>query len=101
MHLPVTEYPLQQFLHVLGKQDSLVCEASDIQFKGAERLYDDACDVGISIRSHHTNRVVRFYLMATERDVDRDITAWTFQACPEEQDRNGSWINLNVVIWND
>lgn len=92
--------PLERFTY--NKEDkSLSAFESDLRnrpFDGTypwlHRLYDDACDEGIAIRSHHTGVVQRFYLERTE-ERDGDLLAWHFK--PTHQNQNIK----SVVIFND
>lgn len=59
-----------------------------------QRLYNDALDVGIVIRSHHTGRVERFCLVRTE-ERDGDLLSWQFGPAP------GNETGLTVTIFND
>jgi len=43
------------------------------------RLFDDAADVGISIRSHVTGRIETFYLEREDKDAEGDATGWWFK----------------------
>lgn len=70
--------------------------ASDLgQRNPLYQLYLDACDEGISIRSHKTNKVEVFCLVREETNSDNDLVAWHFNpvdaACPVK----------HVVIFND
>ena len=58
------------------------------------RMYDDAADAGIAIRSHKTGKVERFYLERTE-ERDGDLMAWHFR--PESP----GCIVKSVTIFND
>lgn len=75
--LPMKELPLAYFTAVKG---ALVSEASTI-WGGVpvtlQRIYNDAADVGIAIRSNYTGNVMRFALDREERTED-GIIAWHF-----------------------
>lgn len=61
-----------------GKETHMCAEASD--FDGAfkpHRLYNDACDIGIAIKSGRTGVVERFTLTRTETR-DDELLAWCF-----------------------
>lgn len=78
---------------------TLVAEASDFgpMRDGAwwmQRLYDDACDVGIAIRSHETDRVQVFHL-EREETRDGDLLAWHFKPMDKTCPVRG------VTIFND
>jgi hypothetical protein len=60
------------------ENNALVAEASDLGHSQlVHRLYDDACDLGIAIRSHHTGKVKRFVLAGTDKSGD-DVAGWRF-----------------------
>ena len=76
--------------HILSKKE-LVTEASTLGLRPGhqwERLYDDACDVGIVLRSHKTGVEIRWYLQDTERDAEGDVTCWKFRPCSESARKN-------------
>jgi hypothetical protein len=79
--LYMTEMDLRKFTWT-KKDGSLVAEASDFgPLRDGrwwlQRIYNDACDIGIAIRSHVTETVEKFYLQ-TEHERDGDLTHWTF-----------------------
>lgn len=51
-----------------------VAEASDLPAFG--RVYDDACDVGLTVVSTRTGREVVFVVEHTARDNDGDVIEW-------------------------
>lgn len=82
--------------YMLGRSASgnmLVAEASDFgpAFR-IERLYNDACDVGIAIRSNRTDVVKTFALIETERR-DGELVAWHFADTDNTP--------LKVTVFND
>lgn len=75
--------PLERFTR---HGDTLTAFESDLRnhpFDGTyhwlRRLFNDACDVGMAIRSHHTGRIVRFTL-EREETRDGDLMAFHFTA---------------------
>lgn len=102
MKLNPPELTLERFHYdpktgVLSAEDSQLRNQSfDGHYRWLGRLYDDACDEGIAIRSTKTGKVVRFYLHSTERNRDNDITCWNF--FPEDATKTGI---RSVVIFND
>lgn len=88
--LPLRPLPLSRF-HWDRVLRRLSAEASDfgpgrtgLWWLG--RLYADACDVGIVIRSEATGREERFVLDETVRDDrgDDEVVAWTFKPLDPE-----------------
>lgn len=80
----------------------LVAEASDLGYHGPRRIYDDACDVGVAIRSHRTGRLVRFYLDSEDRDhTGEDVAGWRFRPIAEDARRVPGAARTSVLIIND
>jgi hypothetical protein len=78
MLLDITSYPIKLFAWV--KPDKLVAEASTLGFPVGkfpfQRLYDDACDVGIRIQG---NKDVRFLFVEEDvNDYDQELKCWKF-----------------------
>ncbi len=97
--LDVPPLPLERF--TLTNKDHLSTFESDLRsgpfdgtFPWLHRLYDDAADVGIAIRSHHTGQVVYFHLEDQE-ERDGEIVAWHFKPIP------GETFTGTVTIFND
>lgn len=80
---------------------TLVAEASTLGYHGPRRIYDDACDVGIAVRSHRTGRLVRFYLDSEDMDRTDDVAGWRFQPIPEDARRVPNAARTYVLIIND
>lgn len=79
---------------------TLVAEASDLGFRGSRRIYDDACDVGVAVRSERTGQTVRFY----EKDQDvreGHVCGWWFEPIPEDVRRGRVPANARILIIND
>ncbi len=87
--------------HVSGT--TLVAEASDFGplrdgIWWISRIYADAADVGIAIRSHHTGKVVVFGLVEQKKDREGDLQSWEFEILDEF--RKISTVT-HVTIFND
>lgn len=82
LHVPT--YSLERFDR--QKPDLLVAEASDLGVRvPLHRFFNDACDVGIAIRSHKTGREVRFLFTHEDKTPDGDIAGWNFEAYDKDQ----------------
>ena len=95
-YLATPEVSLQHFSWC-KEAGTLTAFASDFGPLGTEwmgRLYNDACDVGFTIRSHHSSECQRFVL-EREEVRDGDLVAWHFT--PESNLGTVS----RVTIWND
>jgi hypothetical protein len=83
------------------KDDTFTAEASDFKGHNYERqIYDDACDIGIAIKSSVTGKVMKFHLHDTKIDNDNDILFWEYHPCSEDA-RDPKLKNLKVIIFND
>ena len=60
-----------------------------------QRLYNDACDEGLAVRSPQTGREVRFSYNRTEKDSEGDVIKWVYDAVDSDQPIK------NVIIFND
>lgn len=99
--LPVKIYSSDHFCFSKGR---FVVYASDLGLSAGQepgqRLYSDACDIGLAIQSKQTGAVVRYSLEATDKDADGDVRAWVFM--PVEADcKNAATRRTRVVILND
>lgn len=93
--LPLDRFSFDKVKGVLSAMES---DLRDQPFNGTypwlSQIWDDACDVGCTIRSHHTGKEERFYL--EREDVrDGDLLAWYFKPV------NAKGRVKEVVIFND
>lgn len=79
---------------------TLVAEASTLRYDLPRQIYDDACDVGIAIRSDRTGRIVRFYLTGEDTDGE-DVAGWRFEPIAEDTRRVPGSGRTRVLIIND
>ncbi len=70
-------------------------EASTVHYHHSYRLYDDAADFGVWVKSHRTGKMMPFTLKSEVTDPDGDVQAWEF----EGWDQSGKVADL--VIFND
>ncbi len=61
-----------------------------------QRIYDDACDVGIAVHNKDTGRTEVFYLHDVKEDGEGDIQAWSFRPLNEKLATV-----KEVIIFND
>jgi hypothetical protein len=81
--------------------NDLLVEASTIGFRRFERLYDDACDEGVVLRSPRTGAEVRWYLTETVKDGEDDVLEWKLKPCSESVYTNPSVRDCTLRILND
>lgn len=80
---------------------TFISDVSDLGPQVFERIYDDACDVGVQLVSAKTGKVIPFLMNDEVRDFDNDILRWNFVVEPTYARRNPSIADLKVVIFND
>jgi hypothetical protein len=74
----------------------LTAEASDLGPAWLQTCYKDTGFLGLAIRSHKTDRVVRFTQVTTLRDREGEAYGWKF----EPIDKDGHRIT-EVIVFND
>ena len=87
-------------------QGLMVAEASDLGLRPGhvwEQLYDDACDVGIALRSHKTGVVTTWYLCEgdTVKDADGDILWWVLKPTTETVRSAPTLAAYRLKVFND
>lgn len=98
--LPLIEFPSSMFSWSEGG-NMATCEASDMENRHLQRIYDDAMDVGFAIKSDKTGRVVKFFMESVETDTEGEITHWVYKACHEDVRVNPAAAFVNVWVFND
>lgn len=79
---------------------TLVAEASTLGYHSPSRIYDDACDVGVAVRSDKTGKTIRYYL--SDQDVcNEDVAGWRFEPIAEDARRIPGAARTKLLIIND
>jgi hypothetical protein len=79
-------------------------EASDLGNRHLQRFYDDACDVGFSIKSSRTGNVVDYVMTDVTYHLDgedREIFCWKYTPSAESERKFPSCKGTKALIWND
>jgi hypothetical protein len=100
MRLTLVEHSSDQFTFDASDETFTAC-ASDLNNRHLERIYDDACDVGLAIKSAKTGVVITYYMDKTHYDREHDITHWTYKPCSEDVRKHPEAIWTEVIIFND
>lgn len=83
----------------------LVADASDLGFGAGtvpgERMFNDAADWGIAVRSAHTGRVVRFSLISENRNHDNEVVAWVYRPILADVKDCVKACTLRMLVIND
>ena len=87
--------PSDRFTYIPEKR-LMVAEASTIRLP-FRRIYDDACDIGLAVRSARSGEVVTF-VVSQEYRRDGDVTHWDVVPIPEHRRRARK---VRIRIWND
>lgn len=98
MLLKPNPVPSRHFTRLAGV---LVAEASDLGREPFGRVYDDACDAGLTIVSERTGREVVFYVEREVRDAERELLYHVLLPTPESVRRVGCSPSLTVHVFND
>ena len=99
--LEVTKYSSEGISHN-AHRGLLVCEASDLgrDFR-LERLYDDACDVGMALINPRTGNVTRWALKEEIRDQEHELLGWMLAPTPETVRKQPELKDYQLNIVND
>lgn len=77
---------------------TFTADASDLRGKTfIGRLFDDACDVGLRLKSPRTGAVKNFILVKEEKDKEGDTICWLYLS----DKAVGKQEELKMVIFND
>lgn len=103
MRLPLVEHSTNQFKYKSSTK-TLISEASDLDNRHLERLYDDACDVGFSVKSERTGKVVTFVMQSPtyhEQGEDRELIGWQYVPTSESFRNVPECQGMTAIIFND
>lgn len=100
MQLDVTQYSSEGISHS-AHRNLLVCEASDLGVGRMERLYDDACDVGLALRNPRSGNVTRWVLKEEVRDQEHEVLGWMLVPTPETIRKQPELADYQLNIAND
>ena len=101
MKLTLVEHSSRQFSWT---EKTLVSEASDLDNRHLERLYDDACDVGFSVKSERTGNVIVFVMTSPfyhGHGEDRELAGWHYVPTTESFRNVPECQGMEAKIFND
>jgi hypothetical protein len=100
MILSLPQIPMSKF-HWDAESRVLSAEISDLNNPRFQRIYDDACDVGLAVRSDRTGETVSFYVAQEHKDREGDVQSWVLEPIPEHIRKNPCLMPLRIRLWND
>ena len=103
MNLNLTVFPSSRFTYCADTK-TLVAEASDLNDLHLQRLYDDACDVGLAIKSDRTGAVVIYVMSKTlyhGNEDEREISGWEYVPSYASTRAFPDCIGTRLTIFND
>jgi hypothetical protein len=83
------------------KDNMFVSEASTVRGPRHYRIYDDAADVGIAIKSSRTGTIIIFHLIGQTVDRDGDMIAEIYGPIPAHVKKYHLARNMTIKIFND
>lgn len=101
MKFNVIEFPSSFFTWSQGVAHA---EASDMENRHLQPLYDDACDVGFAIKSDKTGEVVTYVMETPVYDIgeeERELLGWRYVPTAESIRKVPACANTKAVIYND
>jgi len=91
MRINTDRFVSTQGMAWMSNERRLVSEASDLGLD-PYRLYDDACDYGLWVKSHHTGKLEPFNYVGPEYDREGDVISWSF---------SNTSLAIVLVVYND
>lgn len=84
--------------HYNAATRTIIAEISELRGVGLfGRLFDDACDVGVRLRSIRTGQIKNFTLVEEQTDAEGDTVAWHYRS----DNAVGRPEEIKLVIFND
>ena len=103
MKLKLVEHSSNQFTYVSEKK-VFVADASDLDNRHLEKIYDDACDVGFAMKSEKTGKVITFVMESpfhTQTDDERELAGWHYVPTSESFRNVPECQGMEAKIFND
>lgn len=103
MRLTLVEHSSRQFTYT-DADKTLVSEASDLDNRHLERIYDDACDVGFAVKSEKTGNVVTFVMSEPfyrGEGEDRELAGWNYEPADFSARAFPECRDMKALIFND
>src|SRR3989304_8490620 len=85
MRFPLIEFPSSMFSWSRQGGLSASCEASTMENRHLQQIYDDACDVGFAIKSDKTGAVITVAMTRPvhRNDEDNELLYWEYSPTSE------------------
>jgi hypothetical protein len=102
MKLTLVEHSSRQFTY--SPDDKvLTAEASDLDNRHLQPLYNDACDVGFSVKSEKTGKVVTFVMVSPiyDKSDDCELVGWQYAPTSESFRNVPECQGMEATIFND
>lgn len=75
--------------------------ASELGSRMFGQVFEDACDVGLTIVSCKTGSMASFYIVETEKDDEHDIHAWRLKPTDATVRQFPLLKDTTVIVFND
>jgi hypothetical protein len=79
----------------------LTAETSDLGHAVFQQLYDDACDIGIALRSAVTGNISRWYLEQELYDREHEMIGWKLRPTDASVRKEPLLSGYSMTIYND
>jgi len=100
MRLNIIEFSSNQFTYNAADK-TFTSEASDLDNRHLQQIYNDACDVGFAMKSDKTGEVVTYVMNSVKKDEEGDVEYWTYHPALESQRKIPSCRDTMVMVFND
>jgi hypothetical protein len=100
MKLKLVEFSSKQFTYTHVNK-ILVSEASDMENRHLQQIYDDACDVGFAVKSETTGNVVTYVMSEVLKNGEGEIEGWKYTPSYESIRKYPACADTKAIVFND
>ena len=100
MRLNIITFPSSFFTYNKATQ-TLVAEASEMENRQHQQLYDDSADVGFAVRSSITQKRIIFGMVDVKKDAEGEIISWLYAPTAESIRLVPECLRMKAEIFND
>lgn len=93
-------YHTDQF-HWDPKDRTFTQKASSLSLPLFRQIYQDACDLGITLVSARTGHPATFYVTGNDLDAHGELVGWTLLPTTQTPRESPELVGVKVIIFND
>jgi hypothetical protein len=103
MKLPIIIFSWKQFTFSSDGK-TLISEASDLENRHLQSLYNDACDRGFSVQFERKGghiEVITFVMSEVMKSDEGEVTGWNYIVSSESVRKYPEYVGTKAIVFND